>query len=68
METTEKVEEALNVANEIAHLKKDHAVLDEKILALENIRFPSQEEQRQIKSLKKEKLAVKTQLKTLENN
>ncbi len=68
METTEKVEEALNLDDELAHLKKEHAVLDEKILALENIRFPSPEEQQQIKLLKKEKLAIKTQLETMEKN
>ena len=68
LETTEKVEEALNLGDELAHLKKEHAVLDEKILALENIRFPSPEEQQQIKLLKKEKLAIKTQLETMEKN
>ncbi len=68
METTEKVEEALNLGDELAHLKKEHAVLDEKIIALENVRFPSPQEQQQIKLLKKEKLAIKTQLEKLENN
>lgn len=68
MEATEKVEEALNLNDELTNLKKEHAVLDEKILALENIRFPSPEEQQKIKLLKKEKLAIKTQLETMENN
>ncbi len=63
METTK---ETPNAADALARLRKKHAVLDEKILALEDIRFPSPAEQQQIKSLKKEKLAVKTQLETLE--
>lgn len=66
METIEKVEEASGAADELARLKKEHAVLDEKILALENVRFPSPEEQQRIKLLKKEKLSIKTQLETLE--
>ena len=68
MEATEKIEETLNLDDELAHLKKEHAVLDEKILALENIRFPSPDEQNQIKRLKKEKLAIKTQIETMEKN
>lgn len=66
LETIEKVEEASGAADELARLKKEHAVLDEKILALENVRFPSPEEQQRIKLLKKEKLSIKTQLETLE--
>lgn len=62
------MEETLNLDDALAHLKKEHAVLDEKILALENVRFPSPEEQQQIKRLKKEKLAIKTQLETMETN
>ena len=67
METTEKVQEGLSTDDELAGLRKKHAILDEKILALEEIRFPSTQEQQQIKSLKKEKLAIKTQLETMEN-
>lgn len=62
------MEETLNLNDELAHLKKEHSVLDEKILALENIRFPSPEEQQQIKQLKKEKLAIKTQLEKMEKS
>ena len=68
LEATEKVEGTLNVDDELALLKKEHSVLDEKIRALEEIRFPSPEEQQQIKRLKKEKLAIKTQLETMEKN
>ena len=68
LEATEKVEETLNADDELALLKKEHSVLDEKILALEEIRFPSPEEQQQIKQLKKEKLAIKTQLETMEKS
>ena len=68
LEATEKVEGALNVDDELSLLKKEHSVLDEKILALEEIRFPSPEEQQQIKRLKKEKLAIKTQLETMEKS
>ena len=68
LEATEKVEESLNVDDELALLKKEHSVLDEKILALEEIRFPSPDEQQQIKQLKKEKLAIKTQLETMEKS
>ncbi|MDE0330600.1 MAG: YdcH family protein [Nitrospinae bacterium] len=68
MEATENMQETLNSGEELAHLKKEHAVLDEKILALEEIRFPSPEEQQQIKRLKKEKLAIKTQLETMEKS
>ncbi len=60
METSEKMEDALT------DLRKEHAILDEKIIALEKIRFPSPEEQQQIKLLKKEKLAIKTQMETIE--
>ena len=68
LEATKKVEESLNVDDELALLKKEHSVLDEKILALEEIRFPSPDEQQQIKRLKKEKLAIKTQLETIEKS
>ncbi len=68
METTEKVQEALNADDELEGLRKKHAILDEKILALEEIRFPSSQEQQEIKLLKKEKLAIKTQLETMENH
>ena len=68
LEATEKMEETLNEDDELALLKKEHSVLDEKILALEEIRFPSPEEQQQIKRLKKEKLAIKTQLEKMEKS
>ncbi|MCY4383461.1 MAG: YdcH family protein [Nitrospinae bacterium] len=68
MEATEKMEETLNEDDELTLLKKEHSVLDEKILSLEEIRFPSPEEQQQIKRLKKEKLAIKTQLEKMEKS
>ena len=68
MEVTEKMEETLKADDELALLKKEHSVLDEKILTLEEIRFPSPEEQQRIKQLKKEKLAIKTQLEKMEKN
>ena len=68
LEAIKKVEESLNTDDELALLKKEHSVLDEKIRALEEIRFPSPEEQQQIKRLKKEKLAIKTQLETMEKS
>ena len=68
LETTERAEEASSAAQDAERLKKEHAVLDEKILALENVRYPSPEEQRRIKLLKKEKLAIKTQIETLEGD
>ena len=48
LEATEKVEESLNLDDELELLKKEHSVLDEKILALEEIRFPSPDEQRHV--------------------
>lgn len=68
MKTTENVQETVKFEDDLAGLRKKHAILDEKILALEEIRFPSSQEQQQIKLLKKEKLAVKTQLETMEKN
>jgi len=68
LETTEKIQEALNADGELEGLRKKPAILDEKILALEEIRFPSSQEQQEIKLLKKEKLAIKTQLETMENH
>jgi len=68
LEATEKMEETLNEDDELTLLKKEHSVLDEKILSLEEIRFPSPEEQQQIKRLKKEKLAIKTQLEKMEKS
>jgi len=62
------MEETLNEDDELTLLKKEHSVLDEKILSLEEIRFPSPEEQQQIKRLKKEKLAIKTQLEKMEKS
>tara|TARA_Y100000294_G_scaffold122152_1_gene113608 strand:- start:123 stop:344 length:222 start_codon:yes stop_codon:yes gene_type:complete len=52
--------------DELQRLKAEHAHLKEKISTLEELRFPSDREESQIKQLKKEKLSVKEKLTKLQ--
>lgn len=51
--------------DEISRLKAEHHELDEKLARLESVRFPSPEEELEIKALKKRKLAIKDRIQLL---
>ena len=50
---------------ELSRLKAEHHELDEKLARLESVRFPSPEEELEIKALKKRKLAIKDRIQLL---
>ncbi len=52
-------------ADELSRLKNEHHDLDEKIARLESVRFPTPEEEREIKELKKQKLCLKDRIERL---
>ncbi|MBI3128988.1 MAG: YdcH family protein [Candidatus Tectomicrobia bacterium] len=52
-------------ADELSRLKNEHHDLDEKIARLESVRFPTPEEEREIKELKKQKLSLKDRIECL---
>lgn len=52
-------------ADELSRLKTQHHELDEKIARLEGTRFPTPEEEREIKELKKQKLCLKDRIQRL---
>ena len=51
--------------DEISRLKAAHHELDEKLSRLESVRFPTPEEELQIKALKKQKLVLKDRIERL---
>lgn len=51
--------------DEISRLKAEHHDLDEKLSRLESVRFPTSEEEIEIKALKKQKLALKDRIQKL---
>ena len=51
--------------DELSRLKAEHHELDEKLARLESVRFPSPEEELEIKALKKRKLAIKDRIQLL---
>jgi hypothetical protein len=52
-------------SDEISRLKAEHRELDEKLNRLESVRFPTPEEELEIKALKKQKLVLKDRMQRL---
>ena len=55
-------QEATLPQDHLQHLKDEHAHIEEEIGKLGELRFPSPDEESQIKQLKREKLSLKEQM------
>jgi hypothetical protein len=65
-EANDQQQEVTIEPDKLQRLKTEHNHLKEKISILEELKFPSNEEESQIKHLKKEKLSVKEKMTKLE--
>jgi hypothetical protein len=52
--------------DEYQRLKSKHSHLEEKICELEELKFPSESEESQIRQLKKQKLSIKEQMERIQ--
>ncbi len=53
---------------EYLRLKSEHSRLDQRLHALESVRYPTPEEEQEIKTLKKQKLALKDRMEQVLKN